>query len=155
MARLWLPESAETATREAEGRDEIRRVSEFTERLEAVDPRLDCFLQTEDRDELRRGFYYVRRRNDNGTVATWEVSNPDGSFREPDERVIEALRASDSWSRDVWAEIDRERERAAQRMKRETDRRQESMRDQLKDEADYAFRTQFRPGDTRRLRIGK
>lgn len=154
MARLWIPPEAEAAIQEAEGRAEAERVREFTQRLKALDPRLDLFLQTKDSGELRAGFYYVRRKNDDGTIATWEVSKRDGSFREPDEEVIEALRKSDSWTRDVWHdEINRGREEARRRIEAEKRRQREEDQEHLKELADFRFRTQFRPGDTRKLKV--
>lgn len=130
MPQLWLPEQAQAAIHEDVGRQEAARVEDFTARLRGLDERLHCWLQLRDAWILgdpppgyepkgppifRAGFYYVLRRNDDGTVATWEISNPDGSFKEPDESVIEAFRRADSHSRDVWNEEIVEARRRAER----------------------------------------
>lgn len=154
MPHIWTPESARSEIREAsEASLEADRIVEFTRRLKALDSRLDLFLQTEDREELRQGFYYVRRQNDDGTLSTFEISTPDGSYREPDEQVLEALRASDSWSRDVWRDIERARNEKQRRMERERERVRDEECEHLQEELDYRFRTQLRPGDTRRLAV--
>jgi hypothetical protein len=142
MARLWLPARAEAAKHAAENNAEARRALEFGKRLKALDPRFECWLQERDIEDLRAGFYYVERKNDDGTVATWEISNSDGSFREPDEQVIEAFRRSDGWSRDVWREVEKGREQQRRRMQAESDRQKQERRSELAERAAFRFRTQ-------------
>jgi hypothetical protein len=95
MATFWLPgELGHQLETEKYGKAEAQRIEDFARRLQALDPRLGCFIATETRDGLKEGYWYIIRQNDIGPT-TWEVSNPDGSFREPDERDIEALRQLD------------------------------------------------------------
>lgn len=145
MPAAWLPNSvAESIVNEAEGRREARRMVDFIRRLRAVDSRLDCWLAPRyfPDDDIRMGFYYVLRRNEDGTITFWEVSNPDGSFREPDDQVIEALRRGDANRTDLARERELQRRADARRReKRERDRLDE-MHARFKDEVDYAFRVQ-------------
>lgn len=122
---MWLPgEAARAVVDEREGVREAERVyGDFALRLRAIDPRFRLYLHGQDTPEeleeaeLRQGFYYLLRANEDGTFAAFEVRNPDGSYREPDDAVLEAVRRMDP---------DRVRnvkhERATQRRKAEAER---------------------------------
>lgn len=148
---LWVPGGvADQIIDEAEGRREALRVQRFRDRLKAIDPRLDVFLASTRavdeagvvQDQVRIGFWYVYRRNDDGTVAFWEVSNPDGSYREPGEDVIAAFQKGDAARTDQRAaRIEARRRREQAREKRERDRMDE-MHGQFKERVDYEFRVQ-------------
>lgn len=82
------------------GRAEAERVIEFTNRLKAIDDRLDCFLcpVTIPEEDLYIGFYYIRRRNDDGSTSTWRVQGPNGGFVEPNDRILDRFREYDTWA---------------------------------------------------------
>lgn len=146
LPSVWVPNRvADAIIHEAQGRHEAARVLEFAKRLKALDLRLDCLLQTRDvPDEgLRAGFYYVIRRNEDGTVAMWEIRNPDGSFREPADDVIEALRKGDANRTNLKAE--RERERRRVELGREKHKRDvlDRRHGEFKEQVEYAFRVQM------------
>lgn len=143
MPSLWLPGAAAEAILNEQSETETA----FVRRLKTVDPRLGMFrAQADDpENDLRAGFYYVYRHNENGTVAFYELVHPvHGGFYEPDEAVIEAFRRWDANTHGSTAQ-DREHRRESERKARE--KRQEDWkerkRDELKDEADYMFRTQM------------
>lgn len=125
--------------------DEARRVMGVREALRGIDSRLDLFLCTqEDPDnELHAGYWYVVRRNDNGTTACWQVQTPEGKFREPDDQIVEAFRKMDRDT--IWTFKD-EQERKRRAKKRDAQRRREDAYERLKDECDFAFRTQMPVG---------
>lgn len=145
MSVLWMPEQARAElAMQYSSRAEAKRVQDFTDRLEAVDARLRCVLATHDSPDgsIRNGFYYIARRNEDNTTATWEVTNPDGSFREPDERDIEALRMVDlrnDRNRKAWKA---RRTQALAAREREKARKREDTQAEIVDLADYRFRTQ-------------
>lgn len=129
---LWLPNNiAESIRNEAEVRREGTAVSRVERELKTIDSRLDIILIAEDMPEhdLQGGFYYIRRRNDDGTMAFWEIRNPDGSYREPDSAIVEAMRRIDSTHENV---LMRGRREKAKR-KREAERRQEEKRRQFRE----------------------
>jgi len=145
LSTLWLPPEAEAQiAAEYSSRAEARRVQDFTDRLKALDERLFCFLATQDHpdEKFRQGFYYIARKNEDDTVATWEVRNPDGSFREPDERDIEALRLLDLRNPRAKRAWQARQTQARKARERERERRREQARDELKERADFKFRTQ-------------
>lgn len=146
MPSAWVPNSvAEAILNEAEGRKEAQRMVQFRARLKALDSRFGCFCADKNYpdDEIRMGFWYVFRRNEDGTVAFWEISSPDGSYREPGEDVIAALQKGDANRTDLRREREAQRRADARRReKRDADRR-EAIHDRLKDEFDYAFRVQI------------
>ena len=153
MPELWLPgEAARGVISEREGLREAERVfGNIAKRLKAIDSRLNLFLC--DRDEyeeaeLRKGFYYVYRRNEDGTIAMWEVSHEDGSYREPDEAFVEAFRRGDpntvrdpAWER----QKRRERERRLKEHREAHEREERAYR--TKELADFRFRTQLPFGE--------
>lgn len=146
--RLWLPrEESEAILARGEGiREASRVINEFYPRLRAIDPRFDMFLQTERTDELKQGFWYVIRRNEDGTTAFFEVSNPDGSYREPDEAVLEMFRRNDANSKDnTFWEFRKRVDREYKAKKREQERQREDLSQELKERMDYEFRTQIAP----------
>lgn len=130
---------AESMMREAEVRREKASVEAFARDLKSLDPRLDVFLMAEDIPEydVRGGFYYIRRRNDDGTVSFWEIRNPDGSYREPDSAVLEAMKKIDANADDLTARMKR---------RHEIDRRKKEKRQSEK-------RRQFREGLEERLKF--
>lgn len=151
MPDLWLPNAAADAILADQGNAEADRFVGFRNRLKAMDPRMGAFLCDKDmrnhpeyRDladtpDLRVGFYYLYRRNDNGTVAFWEISNPDGSYREPDDALIDALQKID---RDTLQDLRARRaEKARRKEKREQETRELNLA-KLQDQTDYAFRVQ-------------
>lgn len=152
MPSLWVPGAvADQVIAEAEGRREAERMQHFRGRLKALDPRLDVFLADREaidefgvvQDQIRVGFWYVYRRNDDGTVAFWEVSNPDGSYREPGEDVIVAFQQGDASRTDLKAERERQRRRReAERAKRERDGLDE-LHGRFREKVDHAFRVQI------------
>lgn len=145
MSTLWLPEQAEAQIHaEYSSRAEAKRVQDFTDRVQALDPRLWCVLATQDSPdgEIKQGFYYIARKNEDGTVATWQIQNADGSFREPDERDIEALRVLDLRNERARREWKARQTQARRARERERERRREDRKAQVVDLADYRFRTQ-------------
>jgi hypothetical protein len=145
MSVLWMPEKARAElAMEYSSRAEAKRVQDFTDRLEAFDQRLRCILATRDSPdgEVRNGFYYIARANEDGTTATWQVQNPDGSFREPDERDIEALRMLDLRNPRAAAALKARQTMARKQKERDKARAREETRDKIIDLADYRFRTQ-------------
>lgn len=148
MPSLWLPGAeAEAQMHMAAGRDEAKRVLEFGRRLKVLDSRLDCFLQTQDRGDFRAGFWYVVRHNEDGSKAFWEVRNPDGSYREPDEAVIEMLRRNDANRTDLNREWQQRQRREKEAEEREAQRKRDETAGLVKERMDYAFRVQHRIKD--------
>lgn len=143
MPSAWLPNSvAESILSEKAGQDEAKRVFGYIRnRLRAIDARLDLILcDREDPDnELLYGYYYVIRRNENGTMTFWQVQQPDGSYREPDERIVQAFQQMD---RHTVADLRREQEEKQRRKRKREAEWQERKGWELKDEADFAFRVQ-------------
>lgn len=142
MPSVWLPgQIAETILNEKAGFDEAKRVMGVRQALKSIDPRLDLFLckQEDPENELKLGFWYVWRRNDDGTIAMWEVRTPDGGFREPDEQVLEAFRRMDRET--IWDFKD-EQERKRRQRARDAERQREQTAQNLKDWCDFTFRTQ-------------
>lgn len=115
---------------------EAKHIMEFRERLRALDSRFGLFLQDTDHPDLRKGFYYIFRRSDDGRPpALWEVSGANGEFTEPGEAHLEALRYVDSSRTDqrVLREQNRrrqERERESLKQSKANDR-QEHLKDLL------------------------
>ena len=145
---LWLPgDAARGVMREAEGKQEAARVIEFRKRLKAIDARLECFLQSENVEELKAGFWYIRRMNEDGTIACWEVRNPDGSFREPDEAVIHWLQSIDSHRTADGGKLARKRAREndARRRDRDNNEKRREFREQLSDRLKFNNDTPSRP----------
>src|SRR3954468_22731366 len=98
MPSLWLPNGpAEAILAEKAGRDEAKRVMGVRSALKGIDARLDLFLckQDDPDNDLQQGFWYVWRRNDNGTIAMWQVQTHEGGYREPDDGIVEAFRKMD------------------------------------------------------------
>lgn len=129
----------------ARNQAEAQRMLDFFRRLRDLDSRFtDVFLAAEDDEtySLRKGFWYLERRDDEGNVSFIESSNEDGSYREPDDRTLEALRFSDTWNRDVWRDITRTREERQRRRDAEKAREREELQGRLREEADFAFRVQ-------------
>lgn len=120
----------------------------FKRRLKSIDPRLSLVLcDGEHRaDSLRAGFYYILRKNDDGTVTFWEVSGRNGEFCEPSEAHLEALRKVDASRTNQRAEREAERRRKerAKEHRKEFDagERQERMKELL----EHRLRLQVRPG---------
>lgn len=131
---------------------EASHVMDVFKRLKAVDSRIeDMWLATEDHwvtedrsgePDFPRGFWFVSRRNDEGKVSIFKVANPDGSYREPDDALVEAFKQSDLWNgenyrrlREGWREQDRRRRAEAEAAKAE-------QREHLKELADFKFRVQ-------------
>lgn len=142
MPSLWMPNgAAEQILAEKAGMDEAKRFVGFRHRLHALDPRMDVVLcEREDpENDLRQGFYYLVRRNENGTVAMWEISNPDGSFREPADDLIDGLQKIDRTT--LWDFRD-EQQRKKRLREREAERKREEASERFRDECDYAFRVQ-------------
>lgn len=144
MSHLWLPEQAEASLHEEySSRAEARRVTDFTERLKAIDPRLRCYLHKEpDVEGLRQGFYYLIRRNDDGTTAVWEVQD-EGRFREPDEQDIQAFYATDLWKQGAKERLKGRAEANRRERRRAAERTREQQREHLREKAAFAFRTQI------------
>lgn len=144
MPSVWVPGAAADAIiAEAEGRQEAKRFLDFRNRLKAIDSRLDCFLAQRSipDEEIRMGFYYVYRRNEDGTVAFWEIHD-NGAYAEPSERVLEAFRYGDANRTDH--KTDRLRQRQAderRRHKRERDHL-DDLHGQFQEQIDHAFRLQ-------------
>lgn len=143
MPDLWLPGAAA----EAILNEQTEKEEAFVRRLKTVDPRLGMFRATADdpENDLREGMYYVYRRNEDSTVAFYEIKHPvHGGFYEPDEAVIEAFRRWDANTHGSTAQ-DREHRRERERKAREKrkDNWRERKADELKDLADYEFRTQM------------
>lgn len=128
MPNLWVPnEAAQSLVDEYNSRAEAARTLEFSKRLKAIDSRLDCFLQASNIEHLRAGFYYIRRHNEDGTTTLWEVANPDGSFREPDEAVLESFRKGDANRSENRGRLRRE----AQKRKEQAQKKRASRQDEL------------------------
>lgn len=143
---LWLPgNAARGIMREAEGKQEAARVIEFTKRLKAIDARLDCFLQTENREELKAGFWYIRRMNEDGTISCWEVRNPDGTYREPDEAVIHWLQSIDTWRGNGKLARKRARERDERRREKSNEEKRRQFREGLTERLKFEHDTPSRP----------
>lgn len=143
MPSLWVPNAAADAILADQGHAEARRFVGFRNRLKAMDSRMDAFLcDTFDPEnpELRVGFYYLTRRNDNGTTAFFEISHPDGSFREPDDVLIDNLQKID---RDTLTDLRSRREEKRRKAAREAQRKKEEAAGRLKEEIDFAFRVQM------------
>ena len=91
-------------------------------------------------DAIRKGFWYLERRDDGGHVTFIESSDADGNYREPDDRTLEVLRYSDTWNRDVWADVEKgraERERRREKERAETSREfRETLDERLSHEND-------------------
>lgn len=142
---VWIPGAAADAIlAEVEGKREAARVIDFIRRLKAIDSRLDCFLaeRAYPGEAIRMGFYYVLRRNEDGTTTFWEIHD-NGAYREPSDDVLEAFRKGDAARGDLREERYQQRkadERA--RAKKKEDRR-EAIEDVVKDELDYALRVQL------------
>lgn len=144
---VWLPGAvADQIHQESLGFHEAARVKDFTERLRAAFGReFDCVLWTapdHPTEGFRQGFYYIIRRNLNGTVNTWEV-NDHGAFREPSDNDIEAMKrfdfhrpgARDAFKKDVQRTLDdKERRRKAL---------DEERIGRMQEKADFLFRTQI------------
>lgn len=151
MPSLWIPGTAADAILNEQQEHLDARDKAFVRRLKAVDPALGMFRCRIDdpENELRAGFYYVYRLNADSTVAFWELQHPiHGGFYEPDEAVIEAFRRWDANTRGSTA-ADRAAKREAdrkRRLKREEDWK-DRKREELKDEINYAFRTQVPVSD--------
>lgn len=151
MPSLWLPgEVMRGLLAEREGEAEAKRLfGDFVKRLKAIDSRL--FLVLCDRDdpenELRYGFWYIGRHNEDGTTALWEVHDK-GAYKEPDDRVLEVFRSGDpSRLRSPKTERDRER----RRREREKEHRKEfnagERQARLQELADHRFRLQVPVSD--------
>lgn len=134
---------------EREGVREAERVfGDFAKRLRAIDSRFRLYLHDKDDPsldlgDLRKGFYYLLRANEDGTFAAFEVRNPDGSFREPDDAVLEAVRRMDpARVRDAkWERLKaRRRAEAAREAKKRFDAEERQAR--LLELADHRFRLQ-------------
>lgn len=142
MPDLWIPSGAADVILD----EQTEQEEAFARRLQAVDPRLGVFRAHVDdpENELRAGFYYVFRRNENNTTAFWEIKHPiTGGFYEPDEAVIEAFRRWDANTHGSSADDRRERrERETRAREKRQEDWKERKRDELKDECDYMFRTQ-------------
>lgn len=146
---LWLPgEAARAVIDDREGVKEAERVfGDFAKRLRGIDSRFCLYLHQgggEDLGDLRAGFYYLLRHNEDGTWASFEIRNPDGSFREPDDKVLEAVRYMDS-ARLRSPRWERENRRRRQRREEEHRKRFESEERQarLLELADHRFRLQI------------
>lgn len=151
---LWLPDQLAAARR-----DDLRvarRFNDFRKRLKALDVRLETWAQVstqpiKDADgdvvgELRGGFFYLGRKADDGSFTkVWEISHPDGTYKEPDDQVLDALRRGDTWSHDGWSEMQKVRERREREAVHRRAHNRERRRDHLKDVIDYRFRTQIAP----------
>ena len=128
---------------------EAGHVMDVFKRLKAVDSRIEqMWLQTADVDdpdngvELRKGYWYLSRRNDEGQVAIFEVSGPEGEYIEPSDRLVELFQRADSWNNGGYREMERRRRERDANRKRDLERQRDDMRAQLKDEMDFRFRVQ-------------
>lgn len=144
---ILLPQGVADAMVRDHGRGvaETLRVLEFKRALQQVDSRFtDVFLAREDADKygVRKGFWYLERRDDHGRVSLIESSNADGSYREPDQRTLDALRGSDLWDRRVWDDISRARDTRERNRKAAKRRAREDAAEHLKERADFEFRVQ-------------
>lgn len=142
MPSAWLPGAvAEQIIAEKAGFDEAKRFVGFRKRLKAVDSRLDAFLcdRADPDNELRMGFYYVFRRNENGTVAFWEIHD-NGRFREPADDIVDAFQKMD---RESLQDFKDDRDRKARKKQREAERKQEEASWNFAEECNFAFRTQI------------
>lgn len=129
----------------AEG--EARRVMDnFRPRLKALDARLDVFLcdKPDPDGYLKVGYWYVYRRGDDGQTGMWEISNPDGSYREPDDAVIYALQRNDASRGDLTREWQAQEEAKRRAKERDQERKSEERSDRIRDTLDYHFRVQHR-----------
>lgn len=146
MALLIPGQVADALVRDhGRGMAEAQRMLDFKRRLRQIDSRFtDVFLATEDAADynIRRGFWYLERRDDHGNVSFIESSDEHGNYREPDEATLEALRGSDTWNRDVWRDITRTREERQRRLEADKRRRREESAARLQEQADFAFRVQ-------------
>lgn len=146
MADLWIPNSAAEAILGANAEQEAERIITFTRRLKAVDSRLGLFMANVDdpENDIRAGFYYVYRHNEDGTTAFWEIRHPvGGGFYEPDEAVIEAFRR---WDANTHGSTAADRREARERKRKERVKREEEWRDrkrwEMQEQADFLFRCQ-------------
>lgn len=141
MPSLWVPNAAADSILADQGHAEASRFVSFRQRLKAMDSRMDAFLcdQTDPDGELRIGFYYLFRRNDNGTVAFFEVSDEKGGFLEPGDWLIDRLQMVD---RDTVFDLrDRHEARKREAEKARADRNEE-IEARVADQSDYMFRVQ-------------
>jgi hypothetical protein len=69
----------------------------------------------------------------------WEISNPDGSYREPAWDIVEAFQKMD---RESLQDFKDDRDRKARKKQREAERKQEEASWNFKELADYHFRVQ-------------
>lgn len=149
MSYLWVPEEARVKmAAEVASLGEAVRVTEFRNRLRAAfGNRMDCFIAEENSPDgdLRMGFWYVTRANEDGTFGCWEI-NDGGVFREPDERDIEAFRQFDFHNPARAREWKERRDRKLAEREREKARAREDKQGKLDELITYATRLQVAPG---------
>ena len=155
MSQVWLPgQVADQILADKQDRSDAVFAREFTKRLRGVDERLSCFRSRTTEDGLEYGFWYIVRRNDDGTTATWQVCDrqPDGTatYREPDERDIEALRALDLHNPKVVRAIKARNLQRQRQIEREKERLKEERVEDLVERWAFRTRTQIPFNHSRR-----
>lgn len=101
---LLPPELRADLEREQMVDSQISQAAHVAKGLRDLDPRLELCFFTERAEPLlgiKPGRWHVRRRNETTADTYYPIVDPeDGSYREPDWGVVEAMKAADSWSPD-------------------------------------------------------
>lgn len=143
---LWLPGSHADALIHEATETRIKLFIEgFNKELQAVDGRLSCFLQTQNIDILKAGFWYIKRENENGTTSLWAVENPDGTHRVPDDAVLNWLRSNDLRRRGAKEARFQEHEKKKERVRKSEAEKSREFREKLTEKAKFIHDTPSRP----------
>ncbi len=134
--KAWIP-------REAADRIAAEKVQDFASELSGIDYRLDMFVCRRDDPEhnLRDGFFYVRRFNEDDTVTFWEISDENGGWREPASDVLDALRQNDLRDSRVSREMEARRVNAQNLKDQRRSDGAEARSDEMLDHLNYLTKT--------------